>query len=133
MKKILFAIKNMNVGGVEKSLLSLLNTLDTEEYEVDLLLLEEYGGFLNAVPSWVNVIICEDYVTIKDEVNLPPLAVMKAHLKNGRLGRAAALLPTYLMTKLAGNDKYYYKAVFRGVKKLPKHYDIAIAYTSIIH
>lgn len=27
MKKILFAVKNMNVGGVEKSLLSLLNTL----------------------------------------------------------------------------------------------------------
>ena len=41
MKKILFAVKNMNVGGVEKSLLSLLNTLDRTEYEVDLLLLEE--------------------------------------------------------------------------------------------
>lgn len=133
MKKILFAVKNMNVGGVEKSLISLLNTLDTAEYEVDLLLLEEYGGFLNAIPNWVNVIICKDYVNIKDEVNMPPLWVIKAYLKSGRLGRAAVLLPAYLMTKATRDDRYYYKAVFRGVEKLPKHYDVAIAYTSIIN
>lgn len=133
MKKVLFAVKNMNVGGVEKSLLSLLNTLDRTEYEVDLLLLEEYGGFLDAVPDWVNVIICKDYATIKDEVNLPPVQVIKKHLHNGRFGRAAKLMTAYARTKMSKDYSYYYKAVFSKVGKLPKHYDAAIAYTSIIN
>lgn len=45
VKKILFAIKNMNIGGVEKSLLSLLNTIDKNKYEIDLLLLEKKEDF----------------------------------------------------------------------------------------
>ena len=133
MKKVLFAVKNMNVGGVEKALLSLLNTLDRSAYEVDLLLLEEYGGFLDAIPDWVNVIICKDYAAIRDEVNLPPLQVIKAYLKNGRFGRASRLLPAYLITTATRNYRHYYKAVCRTVRKLPKHYDIAVAYTSIIN
>ena len=132
MKKILFAVKNMNVGGVEKSLLSLLNTLDKTEYEVDLLLLEEYGGFLDAIPDWVNVIVCKDYAAIKDEVNLPPVQVMKNHLANGCWDRTAKLFPAYLKAKVTKNYSHYYKAVFRTVGKLQKHYDIAVAYTSII-
>lgn len=133
MKKVLFVVKNMNVGGVEKSLLSLLNTLDRTGYEVDLLLLEEYGGFLDAIPEWVNVIICKDYATIKDEVNLPPVLVIKKHLHNGRFGRAAKLMTAYARTKVSKDYSYYYKTVFSKVGKLPKHYDVAIAYTSIIN
>lgn len=132
MKKVLFALKNMNVGGVEKSLLSLLNTIDRSEYEVDLLLLEEYGGFLDAIPDWVNVIICKDYAAIKEEVNLPPVQVIKKHFHNGRFGRAAKLMAAYTKTKVTKNYRFYYKAVFSNVGRLPKHYDIAVSYTSII-
>ena len=133
MQKVLFAVKNMNVGGVETSLLSLLNTIDRNEYEVDLLLLEEYGDFLDAIPHWVNVIICKDYAAIKDEVNLPPVQVIKTYLQNGRFGRAAKLLAAYARTKVSKDYSYYYKAVFSNVGRLPKHYDVAIAYTSIIN
>lgn len=133
MKKVLFAVKNMNVGGVEKSLLSLLNTIDRSEYEVDLLLLEEFGGFLDVIPDWVNVIICKDYTAIRDEVNLPPVQVIKDHLQKGRLGRAAKLMIAYARTKVAKDYRFYYEAVFSKVDKLPKHYDVAIAYTSIIN
>ncbi|MDO4514881.1 MAG: glycosyltransferase [Lachnospiraceae bacterium] len=132
MKKILFAVKNMNVGGVEKSLLSLLNTLDRTEYEVDLLLLEESGGFLNAIPDWVNVVVCKDYASIKDEVNLPPVRVIMDHLHNGRIGRAVKLLVAYARTKVSRDYTYYYKAVFSTVGRLSKHYDVAVSYTSII-
>lgn len=132
MKKVLFAVKNMNVGGVEKSLLSLLNTIDRTEYEVDLLLLEKYGGFMDAIPDWVNVIICKDYAAIKNEVNLPPMQVIKSYFQNGRLGRAAKLLMAYAKTKATKDYSYYYKAVFSTVGRLPKHYDVAVSYTSII-
>lgn len=133
MKKILFVVKNMNVGGVEKSLLSLLNTIDRKEYEVDVLLLEEYGGFMDAIPNWVNVIISKDYPLIKDEVNLPPLQVIKHYLKDCKIVRASKLLPAYILSKATGDYSFYYKAVFDGFQNLEKHYDIAVAYTSIIN
>lgn len=132
MKKLLFAVKNMNIGGVEKALLSLLNTLSPSEYEVDLLLLENQGGFLDQIPSWVNVIVYDYYEKIKDEVNQPPLAVISRHMKNGRLVRGITLGTAYGVSKLGKDTSHYYKAVFRGAPKLSKKYDVAISYTSII-
>ena len=100
MKKILIAMKNMNIGGVEKSLISLLNQMDPQKYEVDLLLLEDYGGFMDYIPSWVNIIICKDYCLFKDEVNLPPLSVVINHFKKGNIMRAVSLAAGYLKTKI---------------------------------
>ena len=53
MKKLLFMVSSMNIGGVEKSLLSLLSTISREKYEITVLLLEKKGGFLNHIPSWI--------------------------------------------------------------------------------
>ena len=132
MKKLLFAVKNMNIGGVEKSLLSLLNTVDRTQYEVDLLLLENYGGFMAEIPDWVNVIICDDYAKIRDEVNLPPVSVIRQYIKDGHVIRGTKLFVGLLLAKLTNDYSWYYKAVFSHVKKLPSHYDVAISYTSII-
>lgn len=132
MKKILIASKNMNIGGVEKSLLSLLGTISPNEYEIDLLLLENYGGFMDSIPSWVNVMICDEYNMIKDEVNLPPIKVIINHLKKGHFARAFSLTFGYARFKLFGDNSYYYKSVFKIIPKRTKHYDVAISYTSII-
>lgn len=56
MKRILFITKNMACGGVERTLLNLLNNLDRDRYAVDLLLLERSGDFLELVPENVRVI-----------------------------------------------------------------------------
>lgn len=132
--KILFAVRNMNIGGVEKSLLSLLNTLDPSVYDVDLLLLENKGGFLEDVPAWVSVVVFDDYLKIRDELNLPPLAVIKNLLKNKRLLRAFRLSVGFFCYKISKNILHYYKSVFRGKKihGLKDHYDIAVSYTSLI-
>ncbi|MDD6633817.1 MAG: hypothetical protein PUE69_00415 [Ruminococcus sp.] len=45
-KKILFALKNLNIGGVEKALLSQLSEISREEYDIDVLLLEKKVDFL---------------------------------------------------------------------------------------
>ncbi len=55
MKKILFMVSSMNIGGVEKSLLSLLSKIPKDKYEITLLLLEKKGGFLEQIPDWVKV------------------------------------------------------------------------------
>lgn len=133
MKKILFVVKSMNIGGVEKSLISLLNTISKDEYNVDVLLLENNGGFLNQIPSWVNVKVLEEYSLIKDAVNLPPLKVIKTKFKSKDIIDACKLAIAYLLSKLFKNSKLYYSQVFKKVNKLEKKYDIAVAYSSIIN
>lgn len=58
-KKILFVNGHLNVGGVEKSLVDLLQALDYSKYEVDLLLLESKGVYADNIPSAVRVILYE--------------------------------------------------------------------------
>lgn len=131
-KRVLFACKNMNIGGVEKSLLSLLNTLSPSEYDVDLLLLEDYGGFMEQIPSWVNVRFLNGYAAIRDEVNLPPAKVILHHLKKIHICRAFSLGIGYVLSKITGNTSHYFRAVFRKIPMLEDNYDVAISYTSII-
>lgn len=55
-KKFLIHIGSLGAGGAEKSLVSFLNTLPEELYEIDLMLLNEGGLFRNLVPKHINVI-----------------------------------------------------------------------------
>ena len=59
-------IINMNVGGTEKALLTMLSEIDKEKYDVTLLMLEEYGGFLSDIPEWVNIKYINYYGDIKN-------------------------------------------------------------------
>lgn len=55
-KKLVFVIPNLGAGGAEKSLVTLLNTIDYSLYEVDLILFEKSGLFLNLLPKEVVVL-----------------------------------------------------------------------------
>ena len=48
-KKVLFASKNMEIGGMEKALLALLNSFDFNQYEVTLILEEKKGELLKKI------------------------------------------------------------------------------------
>lgn len=56
MKKLLFAAYDMNLGGIETSLVTLLNYLANKEYNITLLLEKKQGIFLNELDSRINVI-----------------------------------------------------------------------------
>ena len=127
-KKLLFMLINMNIGGTERSLLNLLYTLDPDEYDVTLLLLEETGGYLEDVPSWVNVRILEGYQVLKPEIMEPPLAVAGRYLKNGKPGRATGIASRHLIYKLTGDRTTYYRYVLGSVQDSPEEYDTAVAY-----
>ena len=49
-KKILFVYMGMFIGGSTTSLLSLLNTIDYEKYDVDLLLYRNNDVFVKYIP-----------------------------------------------------------------------------------
>ena len=68
-KKILFINGHMNPGGVEKSLLDILRTIDYSKYEVDLLLLEELGDYILEVPKEVNIHLVDLHNTYGSLVN----------------------------------------------------------------
>lgn len=56
MKKLLFAAYDMNIGGIETSLLTLLNYLADKQYDITLVLERKQGKFLNDLNSNINVI-----------------------------------------------------------------------------
>ena len=56
MKRILFVNGHLNTGGVERSLTDILRHMDYNQYEVDLLLLEDTGDYITELPPQVHVI-----------------------------------------------------------------------------
>jgi glycosyltransferase involved in cell wall biosynthesis len=50
-KKILIASFDLAIGGVERSLIGLLNSIDYQNYEVDLMLFKHEGEFLSLLPE----------------------------------------------------------------------------------
>lgn len=132
MKKVLFVLKDMNVGGVEKSLISLLNEMDFKEYKVTVLLLKNQGGFLNAIPKEVEVKVLEKYEMTESWVNNPPLLEIKKLLSMKHFDMAFKLFAGYIWYKLSRNMTLYYKMAFSEINSMEEEYDIAIAFTSII-
>lgn len=55
-KKLLFVHPTMQFGGAEKSLQTLLSTIDYDRYDVDLLLLRPEGALLELLPAQVHVL-----------------------------------------------------------------------------
>ena len=54
-KKILFINGHLNTGGVEKSLADILRKIDLNKFDVKLLLLEDYGDYINQIPKNVKI------------------------------------------------------------------------------
>ena len=85
MKRILIVNNNMHIGGVQKALLNLLQTLHAD-YDITLLLFYRGGALLNEVPSDVHVCAAggafryfgmtkNDVLTVRDR----PLRASSAH------------------------------------------------------
>lgn len=119
---------NMNVGGMEKALLNMISEMDNKEYEVTILMLEKYGGFLEEIPSWVNIQYLEDYNNIKPMLNYPPKNVIRDLIKNNSYLRAFNLMIMHIITKLIDDRTLFYKYVFKDYKSIEDIYDIAVAY-----
>ena len=55
-KKLLFTIYNLDLGGTEKAFINLIKTFDFSQYDVDVLIQEKKGVFLEKLPKEVRVI-----------------------------------------------------------------------------
>lgn len=55
-KRLLFVMESMKSGGGERSLLSLLQLINYEKYDVDLMLFNQSGLFFDMIPKEVNIV-----------------------------------------------------------------------------
>ncbi len=93
MNKILIISHAMELGGVEKSLLGLLEVIDYSKYEIDLFLYRKEGELLDLIPKQVNLL---DEIPTYANLGKP----LKSCIKKGQL--LLALTRTYakLMARL---------------------------------
>lgn len=118
-KKVLFVNGHLNVGGVEKSLINVLKSIDYNHYEIDMILFEQFGDYANEVPKEVNIIyydLSKAYGPIKQ--------CILGNIKK-RNWFALGLRLIFLFEKIIGVKALYFaKPLFN----LHKDYDCAIAY-----
>lgn len=63
-KNILISIYDMEIGGVERSLINMLESFDFNKYDVDLLICNHAGDFMNLIPMTVNILPEVDEYTV---------------------------------------------------------------------
>ena len=115
-KSILFVYPHMAIGGSTTSLLSILNLIDYDKYDVDLLLGSDQGDLLPYIPKKVN--------------HLKQALPSKRRLKLKKMFSFRYMHARTKTKRMPTNIKYqyfnYYNAVFS--RKLEKTYDVAIAF-----
>lgn len=117
-------------GGVESTLLSLLNVIDRERYEITLMLLEKRGRFLNKLPN---------DITIK-EIEIPEREwgvffgkkkVLLSYLKKGKLWKLPLFIRYNLQNSLTEDrtqNAHYFQKISQTIPVLDEEYDLAIDY-----
>lgn len=127
-KKILFMVTSMNIGGVEKSLLSLLSSIPKDKYDVTIMLLEKNGGFLEYIPDWVKVEETSWFNGVKQIIMQPPQQTIKDFLNHRQLQKIPSFINAYFISKYFNNRHFYYHSVLKSIPNNPINYDIAISY-----
>lgn len=128
MKKILFMCINMNIGGTEKALLNMVNQIDNNKYEITLVMLEKYGGFLKQIPSFIKVLYINEYKYMEAFIKEPPQLLAKKLIKDKSYIKGFGILINYSISKFSNDLSYYYRYLLRNVKLMEDEYDLAVAY-----
>ncbi|MEH7444038.1 glycosyltransferase [Bacillus sp. JJ1122] len=126
--KILFMVINMNVGGTEKALLNMIDAMPEDKYDITILMLEEYGGFLSFIPNRVNVIYLNEYESIKGIINKPPREILTSLLLNSKIKKFLILLWLYFITTIKKDRSSLFEYLIRDLSFYSDEYDVAVAY-----
>ncbi|SFD67124.1 Glycosyltransferase involved in cell wall bisynthesis [Lentibacillus persicus] len=128
MNDILITSFDMEVGGVERSLISMLRHFDYSRNNVDLMLYSHSGELFDLLPAEVNVLEeSKPYKTFRMPIDQT--------FKSGKIGLGAARLRAkYKAMKSKSNEPGYrqmqwmWKYGLPYLPKLEKKYDVAISY-----
>ncbi|MGL5086983.1 MAG: glycosyltransferase [Clostridium sp.] len=132
MKKILISSFDMEVGGVERSLISMLENFDYKNNEVDLMLYRHTGDFFKLLPNKHNLLLeNKKYTSFRKSI---------AQLfKGGEITLCMARVRARIMANRIANKNGYkdqgyiqmqlmWKYSLTFLPNLEKEYDVAISY-----
>lgn len=129
-KNILFVLNSLNIGGAEKSLVTILNMFDYEKYDVDLFLFGVEGELLNQLPSNVNLLPQdEDYnYFCKNKVKSILHFFKKFKFKKSLY--SLMYLLGYVFYKIFKRNEIYIGWTFKKyiIGKMEKKYDTTIGF-----
>lgn len=133
MKKIFIIHSNMEIGGAETSLLGLLKSIDYENYEVDLLLLNPVGELIDLIPKQVSVL--REYSEYRNLL-LPIKDVLKNKKIRIAVGRLRGKLKANIENKKLNNlgdlcyltKEYSHKFAIKALPNIEGEYDLGISF-----
>ena len=131
-KKILFVIDSLICAGAEKSLVSLLNQLDYDRFEIDLQLFFYGGEFEQFLPEEVNLLTPLMYTRFLNSGCSRRLLSCFNDTKARRMLQAKWTFSYQLRTQKPLNNikiaRLYWESISNSIENNPKEYDFAIAY-----
>ncbi|MEH7214279.1 glycosyltransferase [Priestia megaterium] len=127
--RVIFVMSNLDLGGAQKSLISLLSIFNYQKYEVDLLLFQPGGSLIPQVPKEVNILYLDDksslYFKSTKEIILKNLYKLR-------------LLPIKDILKInfkkvlrvsnGHGSQFRWEAIGKYLSPIEKQYDVAIGY-----
>lgn len=135
-KSIVFVTQPLICGGVEKSLLSVLENLPSDRFDVTVLLTEKAGELLPYVPSWVRIEEVPFAPMDRYEINHGRKPTLRYALKRFHWFHAARMLEMRIQWILKGDSWVGYNAkILRSMvrriaaMRMPRRFDYAFAYT----
>lgn len=128
-KQLLFIMNDLHSGGAQKALVSLLQGIDFNLYDVDLQLFKKEGIFLGQVPKSVNILEVPDAFSYFDGPLPKSLSKSffngKFHIFINRL-RAVPILKS--QQNAAVREQQLWRFLSPVLKKSSKKYDAAIGF-----
>lgn len=120
--KLAIVTYQMNMGGIEKSLLSFLEVLPKESFDVTIYLLKRGGALFDKLPDHVRI----KHVLSDDTRGFD---IVKSYVKEGKL--LTSMKATYYLWRIKRGVNSAYEENTYTANRLPKQkaeYDVAIAY-----
>ena len=133
MKKIFIASHCMEIGGAEKALLGILNSIDQNEYKVDLFLYRQVGELIKDIPIGINLLNTNKASCLA----IPMVDLIKSFKLDMLYGRLKGKLLSKRFVKnnnLSGDHQveltYSHKYTYKYIEKINEDtvYDLAISF-----
>lgn len=129
MKKIIFVIESMNIGGTEKALLSMVSEIPKDKYDITILLLENKGGFLEFIPNHIKVQHLREYSDIEVDMRKSAKDLLRTELENKKYFDGFKTLFYYGVSRISKDYSIYFNnKIMKKVNMLDREYDVAISY-----
>lgn len=133
MKKILIVSQAMEIGGAEKALLGLLETIDKNKFQVELFLLRHTGELLKYIPKDITLLPEQkEYsmlgIPLKETLQQKKYNIFWGRLK-GKVKANRFAKNNHFKDKSAVTDEYSHKYTVDYMPMISeKNYDLAISF-----